>query len=87
MYTQPSHYSLTPNGLVWYLCQVEELQLSLEFLLAVTHGHPANLQQMEKMHFYAILSQTLRRKSRRGLIVEDTIKPLLALVGRTKVGG
>lgn len=43
---------------------VEELQLSLDFLLAITHGQPWNLQQMEKGHFYAILSQLLRRKSK-----------------------
>ena len=64
---------------------VEELQLSLDFLLAITHAQPWNLQQMEKGHFYAILSQLLRRKSKQGLIVVETVEPLLAMVGRVRL--
>lgn len=64
---------------------VEELRLSLEFLLSLTHANPLNVMAMEKGHFYAVLSQLLRRKSAHGLIVEDTVRPLLAMVGRLRL--
>jgi len=40
---------------------------------------------MENSHLYAVLAQLLRRKSKKGLIVADTINPLLALVGRVQI--
>lgn len=64
---------------------VEELKLSLEFLVAMTHANPWNVQQMEKGHYYAVLSQLLRRKSQQGLVVEETVQPLLAMVGRLRL--
>ncbi len=78
-----------PLAPVMMLCEraqtVEELRLSLHFLLAILHAQPWNVQQMEKGHFYATLSQLLRRNARQGLIVVETIEPLLAMVGRVRL--
>lgn len=41
--------------------------------------------RMENSHLYAVLAQLLRRKSRKGLIVSDTVNPLLAMVGRVNL--
>lgn len=62
---------------------VEELRLALEFLVALLHAQPLNIQRVERGHFYAILSELLRRKARRGLIVPQSMEPLLLLVGKT----
>ncbi len=64
---------------------VEELELALHFLLAVTRAQPWNLQAMEKGHFYAMVAQLLRRKARQGLVVVRTVEPLLAMVGSVRL--